>query len=326
MKKMIPITLMTMGTVLIIISIISTVNPRLFSVAPPEPLTSNSSFPFNGYIGTLSDFTEINIYARDDDGIASIIYYDTYVTNGVELVRAVNVTKNYIWIPDVNKDGSVDDIDLDLVNKAWGTAEGDPNYNPDADVNNDGVVDTDDAVLVGIYYKTQIFVGVHPNPQIGTASFIFKMTDTLGSTSTYGGEYTITASITPLEGKWYVDNNEVSEGQYISINTTRAKVKFVKTSTQADSEISCYAIIDEMNTTIPYKGNGVWEGTLEITQLTTVKLIATTSDSQNFVTITIAPAEIPPQPKINIVAFSTGITGAVLLGLGILTFVSRKTR
>ena len=55
----------------------------------------------------------------------------------------------YIKIPgDVTGDGIVDIFDLVSVGVAFGSEEGDPDYNPDADLNIDGIIDIFDAVIV----------------------------------------------------------------------------------------------------------------------------------------------------------------------------------
>ena len=51
---------------------------------------------------------------------------------------------------DVNGDGSVDVIDLSIVSLAYGSFEGEPDYNPDADLNKDGVVDMRDLATVAM--------------------------------------------------------------------------------------------------------------------------------------------------------------------------------
>ncbi len=51
---------------------------------------------------------------------------------------------------DVNGDGSVDVMDLSIVSLAYGSFEGEPDYNPDADLNKDGVVDMRDLATVAM--------------------------------------------------------------------------------------------------------------------------------------------------------------------------------
>jgi hypothetical protein len=57
-------------------------------------------------------------------------------------------------LADVNNDGVVDIIDLSIVSMAYGTFEGQPNYNHDADFNQDGIVDARDLSVVTIDYGT----------------------------------------------------------------------------------------------------------------------------------------------------------------------------
>jgi len=51
----------------------------------------------------------------------------------------------------VNQDGQVNVVDLTMVSLAYGTLEGEPGYNPDADLNNDGIVDMRDLRIVAYY-------------------------------------------------------------------------------------------------------------------------------------------------------------------------------
>jgi len=57
--------------------------------------------------------------------------------------------KELMEMGDVNGDGVINQKDLDLITAAYGSREGDPNWNPDADLNKDGVVDISDASIVG---------------------------------------------------------------------------------------------------------------------------------------------------------------------------------
>ncbi|MFX1563021.1 MAG: dockerin type I domain-containing protein [Promethearchaeota archaeon] len=53
---------------------------------------------------------------------------------------------------DVNGDGVVDIFDLSIVGRAYGSFEGEPEYNPDADLNKDGIVDIGDISMVCMNY------------------------------------------------------------------------------------------------------------------------------------------------------------------------------
>ncbi len=58
---------------------------------------------------------------------------------------------------DVNRDGYIDDIDLGLIDDAWDSRPGDPNWNPDADLDNDGHVHFDDFVIFSGGYGLDIW-------------------------------------------------------------------------------------------------------------------------------------------------------------------------
>lgn len=61
------------------------------------------------------------------------------------------------WNPvlDLNKDGSVNILDVIILAGAFGAEPGDTNWNPDADINGDDVVNILDAIIVaGHFGKT----------------------------------------------------------------------------------------------------------------------------------------------------------------------------
>ena len=68
---------------------------------------------------------------------ASVVFDEIYTANNVYSDGTVTVT----ILGDMNGDGRVDIHDLALFDEAYGTVEGDSNYNPDADLNDDEVID-----------------------------------------------------------------------------------------------------------------------------------------------------------------------------------------
>ena len=74
-------------------------------------------------------------------------------------------TAEELWaMGDVNRDGIIDQKDLDAITAAWRTKPGDPNWNPDADVNSDGVVDIYDSGLVNANLGEKLSAGEWPWP------------------------------------------------------------------------------------------------------------------------------------------------------------------
>jgi hypothetical protein len=53
---------------------------------------------------------------------------------------------------DINKDGTADLHDLEIIAEAYGSRPGDPNWNPNADLNKDGVVNLLDLIIVAEDY------------------------------------------------------------------------------------------------------------------------------------------------------------------------------
>jgi hypothetical protein len=58
---------------------------------------------------------------------------------------------------DVNRDGYIDDADMQLLRKAYGSRPGSPNWNPDCDLNGDGKVDILDVTKAAGNYGKDIF-------------------------------------------------------------------------------------------------------------------------------------------------------------------------
>jgi predicted secreted protein len=96
------------------------------------------------YGGSLTDFGS-TVVQTVDGGYAMAGYSNYYVTP--------SYAENDFWlvkvcVGDVNGDGSINVIDLTLVSFAYGSFEGEPDYNPDADLNDDGIVDMKDIFTV----------------------------------------------------------------------------------------------------------------------------------------------------------------------------------
>ena len=75
--------------------------------------------------------------------------YNVYATSIYQYTPSqIKNTTFKIQVPDLNSDGTVDIYDMIIVASAYGTSEGDPDWNPTADVNGDKTVDIYDVILV----------------------------------------------------------------------------------------------------------------------------------------------------------------------------------
>jgi len=72
---------------------------------------------------------------------------------------------------DANRDGYIDDRDLEYLQDAYDSEPGDPNWNPDADLNGDLEVNILDAIRVGRNYGENIWSYFGLRPQINISRF-----------------------------------------------------------------------------------------------------------------------------------------------------------
>jgi len=169
------------------------------------PPKIRSTYPYDGLTVAINDFNEINAYIQEAEGtLTSIKYYDSFVPEGIELLPVVNVTKHPMWMPDLNKDGRVDDTEIYEVHIAFGSRPGDINWNPDADAYFDGVINVLDMLMVKIWcvkiwYGTGTYAAIHPCPSAGTVHFVFIAEDDAGNQAMIAGTFTIIGP-TPVGG------------------------------------------------------------------------------------------------------------------------------
>jgi hypothetical protein len=112
-----------------------------------------------------------------------------YYGNGT--LGGMHVWGDFWSMGDVNRDGRINDVDLDIWGRAYGTRPGDPNWNPDADLNQDLFVDIKDGCILNRNYglvvvETQTIVDL-PS---GASTWLTYVWDTTGVAP---GNYTINA-------------------------------------------------------------------------------------------------------------------------------------
>ena len=123
-------------------------------------VTGNGAQPPTGGVSFLVDGQVTDVGILSSTGQASVVsnslvvgshtvsaLYGGDASNAASSSPAVNVT--VVSVPgDVNGDGVVNCLDLNLVKAAFGTKTGQAGFNPNADVNHDGVVNVLDLAFV----------------------------------------------------------------------------------------------------------------------------------------------------------------------------------
>jgi hypothetical protein len=139
------------GTAKILISDLTSAPVASFSWYPTiawlnESLVFDASSSNGSIVNYAWDFGDGNITT-----VSEPVVSHRYSLNGTYLVT-LNVTNNFgLWNTtsyqievtfqtDLNKDGTVNILDIFIVAQAFGSKPGDPNWNQNADINNDGTV------------------------------------------------------------------------------------------------------------------------------------------------------------------------------------------
>ena len=98
--------------------------------------------------------TEVELTVLPDSGIIFTGWSDDPdCTDGkVIMTSDISCTANLLKAGDVDGSGRVDGFDLGRLGLAFGSQEGDPNWNPDADLNGDGRVDNGDVQILSDHF------------------------------------------------------------------------------------------------------------------------------------------------------------------------------
>ena len=157
----------------------------------------------------------------------------------------------------------------------------------------------------------------------GSYSFEWTITNKAGLTTTVSGIYTI---YTGLQGKWYVNNVEItSTSQTVYATSTTVSFKFAKTAGIADSSITC-TVTEGASTLVTLTNSAVatWTGNYTFSAGThTLELKA--SDGTQTVTMSVIGMQIGPTtpklPQLN----TLQILGLASTGIGLLLiFTGRR--
>ena len=132
---------------------------------------------------------------------------------------ASSTQRHTFWsMGDVNKDGYIDNADTSLLNAAYGSHPGDPNWNPDADLDSNGVVGLSDLTMLSSNLGKNIwdYFGLRAelakqlvNLPSHTSTIIPFTIDTTGFPK---GNHTIYAVADVVEGETDVADNTFTDG------------------------------------------------------------------------------------------------------------------
>jgi parallel beta-helix repeat protein len=167
----------------------------------------------------IRDLAIINVtLSKTVIGQGYSMYINVTAENQGDFAETFNVTAYYgndtitpthwetFWsMGDVNRDGYINDTDVDLIEAAWGSTPGDPNWCPWADLNQDLVVDTFDLGICLINYGLDIWLYFISGAVIETQTVfnlpngtLITLTFTWNTTGVAKGNYTISAYAVPI--------------------------------------------------------------------------------------------------------------------------------
>jgi len=164
----------------------------------------------------------INVTVEDQGDITET--FNVMVFHGIPPPDQIDPEiRTLFWsIGDVNKDGYIDTIDINLITAVIGSYPGHRMWNPNADINQDLIVDAEDLNIVMDNYGLNIWIhfGLSPSP-IGkqTVTLTTKnsttITFTWNTTGVAKGNYTITAYTHPVPPETDTTDNTYVNGWII---------------------------------------------------------------------------------------------------------------
>jgi len=165
----------------------------------------------------------INVTVEDQGDITET--FNVMVFHGIPPPDQIDPEiRTLFWsIGDVNKDGYIDTIDINLITAVIGSYPGHRMWNPNADINQDLIVDAEDLNIVMDNYGLNIWIhfGLSPSP-IGkqTVTLTTKnsttITFTWNTTGVAKGNYTITAYTHPVPPETDTTDNTYVNGWIIA--------------------------------------------------------------------------------------------------------------
>jgi hypothetical protein len=332
MDKNIEYVLVLVGVALLTLGMLNVfgyVKFQLVDTTPPDILYT---YPQASSLYKTTEIDEYVVYAKDAESLVTSAYYtDTYnsavnleVTPYVQLKHPMTVIRNGIIckFPDVNFDGKVDDVDLNLVGSIYGATEGSANYNSAYDINSDGDIGGDDITIVAKYRGTVTFSATPVMAYTpGNVTFAFSVKNQENLVTTLQSSFEI-QDYTLLSGNWSVNDVAVNTSSRIDIETRKATIKFVcDDKTVPEASISVKVQIGDAVYYLDKTASYTWQKEIELAARENYLILsASTQTSVNKISVTV----VTPEGFNLTIGHELIIAGSILIVAGIVLWKREK--
>jgi hypothetical protein len=270
-KKIVSYILIILGVVLIVIGTLNVAGFLNLQIVDFDPPKIKFIFPSDKMTYATNELTEIVVYAQDQSEIVSAVYRDEIV--GTVSLSVTPYTKlRHPWViqgwkyPDVNFDGQVDMMDVNLIKSLYGVKKTDTKYNPTYDLNSDGKIDMTDVGFASGFVTTVTFAYfITPPYSINeNITFAFTVLDNYGNSASFSGWFT-TAQFEPLSGKWKINGITISDNTLLEVSDRKITVTFTCNDISvSESIISVKATIGSTIHILSFIGNYTWATTIDL--------------------------------------------------------------
>jgi hypothetical protein len=335
-KKIVGYTLTIVGVALIVVgalNIAGVLSLQIIDTTPPEILYT---FPRDQMTYRLEDVNEIIVYARDSSGISSVTYTDKYGTKTLSLTPYTKLLHPLIIegkkFPDVNFDGYVNSLDVNLVSLLDGVYKDDPRYNPVYDINSDGKIDIKDVGIVSRYCITGTFYIPMLSPPYSredSVQFTITVIDSMGNTQSFAGTFKITDKFQPLSGVWKVNDKQVSDNMLIEVEEEQAKqviVSFTCNDTSVSAQDVTAKVYNNGGTYyLTYAGNNTWSTTIKLPAGKTTFIFEASAATVEYPKIDkIAVIFSTPEKPIFTIGHALIVSGVILCIAGVIVLTKKE--
>jgi len=314
------IALLSIGS----LNILGYINLTVVDTTPPEIIYT---FPQANALYRMTETDEYVAYVQDPETeVTSASYSDDKAGTLMLQVTPYTLIKHpFILIvsgvefkyPDVNFDGFVNQVDVDLIGNAYGTHVGDPDYNIQYDLNKDGKVSYHETFIVSQYYGTTTFKASGVTTYTpGNVTFAFSALNKQNMPTSFSGTFTV-EDYTLLKGKWRINGMTVNSTTIMEVEDRLISVSFIKdeTETTPDAEITVKATVKDAVYFLVNTASGTWQKDITLYETKNpIILDAYSTLAKNKIVTTVTL----PKQKYSIIGIGLILAGVICLVAGIM--------